>query len=173
MPESIHEKLKRVRKPHVHVTMDIDGDGLPVRELPFVVGVMSDLTGDQEDIKPLEDRRFIDIDRDNINDVMKRFKPELKFKVDNVLSEEETEFLVELGFDSMDDFEPGRIVEQVPLLKKLLEMRNELDELSNVVDRSKGADKLLETLLQNAEERDKLSDAVGSGPDESPKDGDE
>lgn len=171
MAESIHEKLKRVRKPHVHITMDIDGDGLPVRELPFVLGVMSDLTGDQEDIKPLEDRRFIDIDRDNINDVMERLKPELKFKVDNVLSDEDKEFLVELGFNSMEDFEPGRIIEKVPMLKKLLAMRNQLDELSGVVEKSKGMDKLLESILQHAEKLTELSTQVGKASTETPSDG--
>ena len=171
MPESIHEKLKRVRKPHVHITMDIAGDGLPVSELPFVMGVMSDLTGDQEDIKSLEDRKFIDIDRDNINEVMERLKPELQFKVDNVLSDEDTEFLVELGFNSMDDFEPGRIVEQIPMLKKLLAMRNELDELSNVIDKSKGADKLLEGILQDAEKLAGQGGQVGAESQDTPSDG--
>jgi type VI secretion system protein ImpB len=151
--------------------MDIDGDGLPVRELPFVMGVMSDLTGDQEDVKTLEDRKFIDIDRDNINEVMERLKPKLEFKVDNVLSEEETEFLVELGFKSMEDFEPGRIVEQVPMLKKLLEMRNQLDELSNVIDKTKGADKLLESILQDAAKLADLGGQVGAESQDTASDG--
>jgi type VI secretion system protein ImpB len=163
MAESIHQKLSRVRKPHVHITMDIDGDGLPVRELPFVIGVMADLTGDSmEAYKPLEDRQFIEIDRDNFNAVMSRMKPGLSFKVENVLTGEEgaTEFQVDLKFNSMEDFGPGRIVEQVPLLKKLLDARNKLDELSGAIDRSKGGEALLEQILQNADQIGKLGQEV-------------
>jgi type VI secretion system protein ImpB len=166
MAESIHQKLSRVRKPHVHITMDIDGDGLPVRELPFVVGVMSDLTGDSmEAYKPLEDRQFIEIDRDNFNAVMARMKPGLSFKVENTLTDEAgtTEFQVDLKFESMEDFEPGRIVAQVPVLKKLLDARNKLDELAGAVDRSKGGEALLEQILQNADQIGKLGEEIGEG----------
>ena len=122
MPESIHEKLKRVRKPHVHITMDIDGEGLPVHELPFVVGVMGDFVGDpdpDDPPKPLSERKFIDIDRDKFNDVMARLKPRLELKVpDTISGDKDAEFKVELGFKSLSDFHPDQLVQNVPVLEE-------------------------------------------------------
>src|SRR6266568_5744513 len=88
MAESIHEKLKRVRKPRVHITYEVETEGAEIlRELPFVVGVMGDFSGDPTaPLRPLTDRKFIQIDRDNFNEVMASMTPGLKLKVDNTLA---------------------------------------------------------------------------------------
>ena len=123
MAESIHEKLKRVRKPRVHITYDVETEGAVVqKELPFVVGVMGDFSGDPtEPLKSLKDRKFIQVDRDNFNEVMKRMTPGLNLRVENTLTGDGSEMAVQLQFDSIEDFEPANVVKQVEPLKKLLE----------------------------------------------------
>ncbi|MFW5825783.1 MAG: type VI secretion system contractile sheath small subunit, partial [Marinobacter sp.] len=110
--DSIHDKLSRVRKPRVHITYDVETEGAMVKkELPFVVGVMGDFSGNNSEApKPLKDRRFIQIDRDNFDDVMRRMNPRLKLKVDNRLSDDDSQMGVELSFSSMDDFQPAAVV---------------------------------------------------------------
>lgn len=120
---SIHDKLERVRKPRVHIKYEVETDGAVVeRELPFVVGVMGDFSGNPtEPLRPLKDRKFVQIDRDNFNDVMARIAPELNLKVKNTLANDDSEFAVNLKFKSMDDFDPAHVAEQVPALKNLIE----------------------------------------------------
>jgi len=138
MSESIHNRLERVRKPRVHIKYDLETEGAAVeKELPFVVGVMGDFSGKPtEPLKPLKDRKFVQIDRDNFNDVMARMTPGLEYKVQNTLQEGGGDIGVQLKFRSLDDFEPGRVVEQVEPLKKLLETRDKLRDLLTKVDRS-------------------------------------
>src|SRR6185369_11666391 len=106
---SIHDKLERVRKPRVHITYQVETEGAMVeKELPFVVGVLGDFSGKPtEPLKPLKDRKFIQIDRDNFNDVMARMTPGLEFKVDNTLKGDGSQMAVNLKFSKLDDFEPG------------------------------------------------------------------
>ncbi|MBV9655539.1 MAG: type VI secretion system contractile sheath small subunit [Acetobacteraceae bacterium] len=165
MSGSIHEKLSRVRKPRVHITYEVETEGAQVvRELPFVVGVLGDFSGDPtQPLRPLSERKFIQIDRDNFNDVMARLAPGLNLKVDNKLADDGTQMAVDLKFNSMDDFEPGRIVEQVPALKALLETRNKLRDLMSKVDRSDELENLLEQVLKNQEELKALSGELGVG----------
>ena len=127
MSASIHDKLNRVRKPRVHITYEVETEGAQIqRELPFVVGVMGDFSGDPTTpLKPLSERKFIQIDRDNFNDVMSRIGPGLNLKVDNTLAGDGSQMAVNLKFKSLDDFEPGRIVEQVPALKALMDTRQQ------------------------------------------------
>lgn len=160
---SVHEKLARVRKPRVHITYDVETEGAVVaKELPFVVGVLGDLSGDPtEPLKPLRDRKFIQIDRDNFNDVLARMTPGLKLKVENTLADDGSQMAVDLKFKSMADFEPGRVVDQVEPLRKLLETRNQLRDLMSKVDRSEDLEALLERVLQNTEELNKLSGELG------------
>ena len=148
---SIHDKLKRVRKPRVHITYDIETEGAIVnKELPFVVGVLGDFSGhNTEVLKPLKDRRFVQIDRDNFNDVLKRMSPTLSLKVENTLSDDDTEFAVDLSFKSIDDFEPAAIVNQVDPLRKLMETRNKLRDLMTKIDRSEELENVLEEVLSN------------------------
>ncbi|MFI5023469.1 MAG: type VI secretion system contractile sheath small subunit, partial [Alphaproteobacteria bacterium] len=146
MAESIHQKLSRVRKPRVHITYEVETEGAMVlKELPFVVGIMGDFSGDPtQPLKSLKDRKFVQIDRDNINGVMASMTPGLNLKVDNKLADDGSQMAVSLKFNSMDDFEPARVVDQVEPLRKLLETRNKLRDLMSKVDRSENLEVLLE-----------------------------
>jgi type VI secretion system protein ImpB len=163
MAESIHEKLKRVRKPRVHITYDVETEGAEIlRELPFVVGIMGDFSGDPTTpLRPLSERKFIQIDRDNFSEVMARMTPGLNLRVDNKLADDGSEMAVSLKFNSIDDFEPARVAEQVPALKALLETRNKLRDLMSKVDRSEQLESLLEQILTNQNELKSLSDQLG------------
>lgn len=165
MAESVHEKLKRVRKPRVHITYEVETEGAEIlRELPFVVGVMGDFSGDpSEPLRPLSERKFIQIDRDNFNDVMTRMTPGLSLRVDNKLADDGSQMAVQLKFNAIEDFEPGRVAEQVPALKALLETRNKLRDLMSKVDRSEQLESLLEQILQNENELKSLSSELGLG----------
>lgn len=162
--ESVHDKLSRVRKPRVHITYDVETEGAMVKkELPFVVGVMGDFSGNNNtDLKPLKDRRFIQIDRDNFDDVMRRMSPKLAMKVDNKLSDDDSEMSVELEFNGMEDFEPSAIVNQVEPLRQLMETRNRLRDLMTKVDRSEELEELLERVLNNSDDLNALSEELGS-----------
>ena len=163
MAESIHEKLKRVRKPRVHITYEVETEGAEIlRELPFVVGIMGDFSGDPtEPLRPLAERKFIQIDRDNFNEVMARMTPGLNIRVANKLADDGSEMAVALKFNSIEDFEPGRVAEQVPALKALLETRNKLRDLMSKVDRSDQLESLLEQILKNENELKSLSGELG------------
>ena len=168
MAESIHEKLKRVRKPRVHITYEVETEGAEIlRELPFVVGIMGDFSGDPtQQLRPLSERKFIQIDRDNFNEVMARMTPGLNLRVDNKLADDGSQMAVSLKFDSIDDFEPARVAEQVPALKALLETRNKLRDLMSKVDRSEELEGLLEQVLKNDDELKSLSSQLGLGKQE-------
>lgn len=163
MPESVQSKLSRVRKPRVHITYDVETEGaVVVKELPFVVGVMGDFSGTPtEPLKPLKDRKFVSIDRDSFDEVMKRMTPGLQMRVANTLADDGSELAVNLKFSSIEDFEPARIVEQVEPLKKLLDTRNKLRELLSAVDRADNLEGELEKLLQDAEQLKKLAGEMG------------
>ncbi|HQT66932.1 MAG: type VI secretion system-associated protein [Rhodospirillales bacterium 20-60-12] len=163
MSASIHQKLNRVRKPRVHITYDVETDGAQIeRELPFVMGIMGDFSGDPtQPLKPMADRKFIQIDRDNFNDVMARMTPGLKLKVDNKLADDGSQMAVDLKFNSIEDFDPTSIVNQVPALKSLLETRNKLRDLMSKADRSDALEGLLEQVLQNNAELKELSSQLG------------
>jgi type VI secretion system protein ImpB len=163
MAESIHEKLKRVRKPRVHITYEVETEGAEIlRELPFVVGILGDFSGDPtEPLRPLSERKFIQIDRDNFNDVMARMTPGLNIRVDNKLADDGSQMAVALKFNSIEDFEPGRVAEQVPALKALLDTRNKLRDLMSKVDRSEQLENLLEQILKNEGELKSLSGQLG------------
>ncbi|MDT7949881.1 MAG: type VI secretion system contractile sheath small subunit [Acetobacteraceae bacterium] len=165
MSASIHDKLNRVRKPRVHITYEVEtGDAQIKRELPFVMGVMGDFSGDPTTpLRPLADRKFIQIDRDNFDDVMSRVGPGLKLKVDNTLAGDGSQMAVDLKFNSIEDFEPGRVVQQVPALKALMDTRNKLRDLMSKVDRSEELEGLLEQVLQNENELKSLSGQLGLG----------
>jgi type VI secretion system protein ImpB len=163
MSGSIHDKLNRVRKPRVHIKYDVETEGAQIeRELPFVMGIMGEFSGDPTKPLPsLSDRKFVQIDRDNFNDVMARIGPGLKLKVDNTLAGDGSQMSVDLKFNAIEDFEPGRIVEQVPALKALMETRNKLRDLMSKVDRSEELENLLEQVLQNEGELKSLSGQLG------------
>jgi len=161
--ESTQHKLDRVRPPRVHITYDVEiGDAIEMKELPFVLGVLSDLSGKPDEALPrLRDRKFVDIDRDNFSDVMKGSKPRLAFKVDNKLTNDDSKMGVELRFNNMDDFEPEQVVNQVEPLRKLLEVRRQLSDLLAKTD---GNDKLvdrLQEIISNTELLQKVGQEAG------------
>lgn len=160
---AVHKKLERVRKPRVHITYDVETGGAAVKkELPFVVGVLGDFSGNPTTpLKPLKDRKFTQIDRDNFNDVMSKVAPELNMKVQNTLAGDGSEMAVTLKFNSMEDFEPGRVIQQVEPLRRLLETRNKLNDLLSKADRSEELEGLLEDVLKNSEQLKKLKGELG------------
>jgi type VI secretion system protein ImpB len=168
MSASVHAKLDRVRKPRVHITYDVETEGAAiVRELPFVMGVMGDFSGDPTaPLQSMTDRKFVQIDRDNFNDVMARMNPGLKLRVDNKLSEAGGQMAVDLKFNAIEDFEPARVAQQVPALRALMETRAKLRDLMSKVDRSEELEGLLEKVLQNETELKTLSGQLGIEPKE-------
>jgi type VI secretion system protein ImpB len=149
--ESLQKKVGRVRPPRVHITYDVQvGDAIEKRDLPFVVGVMADLSGMPEKPLPaIAKRKFVSIDRDNVNDVMKKIGPRLAFKVQNRLSEDDTKLNVELRFESMDDFQPAKIAQQITPLRKLLELRSSLANLRSSLIGNDKLEGLLQEMIQN------------------------
>lgn len=164
--ESVHRKLERVRKPRVHITYAVETEGaVEVKDLPFVVGVMGDFAGDStKPLRPLRDRKFTTIDRDNLNDVMASLNPGLNLRVENTLAGDGTELAVNLAFNAIEDFEPARVAQQIAPLRKLLETRNELRDLLTKVDRSEDLENILDKILQNSEELKNFSASLGIAP---------
>ncbi len=160
---SVHDKLNRVRKPRVHITYDVETEGAMVqKELPFVVGVLGDFSGDPtEELKPLGDRKFVQIDRDNFDQIMARMTPGVKLKVDNTLADDGSQMSVELGFKSMADFEPAAVVARVEPLRKLMDARNQLRDLLSKADRSENLESLLEQILANEDNLKALGSELG------------
>lgn len=167
MAESLQHKLDRVRRPRVQITYDVEtGGAQEIKELPFVVGVMADLSGQPKDApKPLKERKFVPIDRDNFNQVLEKSAPRVALQVPNTLSEEKDSMLnVELNFKSLDDFEPAAVANQVPALKQLLDMR---DQLNQLLGKMEGNDKLAELLgdiLNNNDQAKELAGELGVAP---------
>lgn len=167
MAESIHRKLERVRPPRVNISYDVEvGDAIEMRELPFVMGVLADLTGQPVGEQPrLKDRKFVEVTPDNFDDVLKSMKPHLSFKVDNKLSDspEATKIGVDLNFQSMDDFSPERVAQQVDPLKKLLELRQQLADLRGSLQGNDKLDEILQSTLNDADKMAQLKKEMGEG----------
>lgn len=165
MSNSVHDKLKRVRKPRVHITYDVETNGaMETKEIPYVVGVLGDFSGNSDVAKKsLKERRFIDLKKDKFDQVMARLEPGVKMKVDDVLSGEEgKQFGVDLKFRSMEDFEPEKIVEQVEPLRKLMETRNQLRDLMAKADGSEELELLLEQILNDEGKLSELQAQLGT-----------
>ncbi len=151
--ESLQKKVGRVRPPRVQITYDVQvGDAIEKRDLPFVVGVLADLAGmPEKPLPPIAKRKFVNVDRDNLNDVMKKIGPRLAFKVPNRLSEDDTRLNVELKFENMDDFQPAKVAQQITPLRKLLELRSSLANLRASLIGNEKLDNLLQEVIQNQE----------------------
>jgi len=149
--ESTQHKLDRIRKPRVHLTYDVEvGGAIQVKELPFVMGVLADLSGKPaQPLAPVDDRKFLDIDVDNFDSRMKALKPRAAFQVPNTLTGEGN-ISVELTFESMDDFSPAAVAQKVDALSKLLEARQQLSNLITYMDGKSGAEDLVSKLLQDS-----------------------
>jgi len=160
--ESIYKKKGRVRPPRVHIEYEVELNGAMVmKELPFVVGVMADLSGNPAEPLPKpRDRKFAEIDRDNFDDVLKSMQPRLAYKVDNTLAGDGSELSVELNFQKMDDFSPENVAKQVKPLGDLLEVRKQLKALLSKTEGNDRLEELLEAMLENEEMREKLKGAL-------------
>ncbi|MEA1899525.1 MAG: type VI secretion system contractile sheath small subunit [Thermodesulfobacteriota bacterium] len=161
--ESLQHTLDRVRSPRVQITYDVEiGDAIEMKEIPFVIGVLSDLSGKPDEPLPkLKDRKFVEIDRDNFNNVLEGMKPRLAFKVDNKLTEENTKMAVELRFKSIDDFHPERVADQITPVRKLVEARQKLSDLLNKLDGNDKLDELLQDVITSTDSLQKLGDEIG------------
>jgi type VI secretion system protein ImpB len=151
--ESLQHKLDRVRRPRVQITYDVEtGGAMQKIELPFVVGVLADLSAQRlEPLPPLKERKFIPIDRDNFNEVMEKAAPRLALKVQNRLTDDDTRLAVELRFNHIDDFEPDRVARQIAPLRELLEMRQRLTQLLAKMEGNDKLDQLLADVLSNTQ----------------------
>ena len=169
--ESLQHKLDRVRAPRVQITYDVEiGDAIEMKEIPFAVGVLADLSGKPEDPLPrLKDRKFIEIDRDNFDKVLKGMKPRLAYQVENKLTGGDTKMGVELRFKSLEDFHPERVAEQVQPLKKLVDARTKLSGLLNKLDGNDKLDEILQKVISDTEALQKLGQEAGAGKTEEEK----
>ncbi len=164
MPESFQHKLDRVRSPRVQITYDVETNGAMVKkELPFVVGIMADLSGHREEkeLGALKDRKFVEIDRDNIDSVMNDAAPTLNVSVDNKLSDDNSQLRLSLQFKSMEDFEPAKVAEQVAPLKELLDMRKRLDEVISRITTNSQLESVLQDVLANSDKVKELAKQMG------------
>ena len=158
--ESTQHKLDRVRPPRVQITYDVEiGDAIEMKDLPFVAGIMADLSGKPEEPLPkVKERKFVQIDRDNFNEVLEKSKPRLAFRVDNKLQDDDTKLNVELKFKNIDDFEPANVVKQVEPMRKLFEARKRLSDLLAKLDGNDELDALLQDVTANTESLQKIKE---------------
>jgi len=163
MADSQQQALGRIRRPRVHITYDVEtGGAMQKVELPFVVGVMADLSGQpKEALRPIKERKFTNIDRDNFNDVLARSAPRLAMKVDNKLTAEDTKLAVELNFKNIEDFEPAKVAEQIGPLKELLDMRHRLTQLLSKMEGNDKLEQLLADVMGNTEKAMALAKEMG------------
>ena len=162
--ESLQHTLDRVRAPRVQITYDVEvGDAIEMKEIPFVVGVLSDLSGKPDEPLPkLKDRKFVEIDRDNFDTVLAGMKPRLAFRADNKLTDDDSKMAVELRFKSMDDFHPEHVAEQIKPVRKLVEARKRLSDLLNKLDGNDKLDELLQDVISSTDALEKLGAEAGA-----------
>ena len=161
--ESIQHKIDRIRPPRVQITYDVEvGGALELKELPFVVGVLGDFVGKPEEPLPgVKQRKFVEVDRDNFDQVLSGMKPRLAFTTENKLQDDGSKMGVELKFNSIEDFEPDNVVQQVEPLRKLVDARQKLSDLLSKMDGNDKLESLLTDVLSNADKQKELSDALG------------
>lgn len=166
--ESRQHTLDRVRAPRVQITYDVEvGDAVEKKELPFVMGVLGDFTGQPvEPLPKLKDRKFVNIDRDNFNDVLKGMKPHLAYRSDNTLAEDGSQLSVDLSFRSIADFEPANVAAQIEPLRKLMEIRSKLSDLKNKMYSNERLGEVLQEILEDADKLQALGKETGFGAEE-------
>ncbi len=164
--ESTQHKLDRVRPPRVQITYDVEvGDAIEIKELPFVMGVLGDFTGQPEQPLPrLRDRKFTEVNPDNFDTVLEGMKPHLAFSVENKLSEdpEAGQLKVDLHFKSMDDFSPENVAKQVKPLKELMDLRQRLSDLRGTLQTNDKLDEVLMETMKDKGKMDKLKQELGT-----------
>jgi type VI secretion system protein ImpB len=164
--ESVQKKLERVRPPRVNISYEVEtGGAIELKELPFVMGVLGDFTGQPtEPLAKLKDRKFVDVNPDNFDEVLASMKPHLSFSVANKLSEdpEAGKLGVELQFESLDDFAPDQVARQVKPLREMLELRTKLADLRGTLQGNDKLDEILQATLGDEEKVKKLQSEIGS-----------
>ena len=172
MAESFQQRRKRQRPARVNITYDVEtGGAILKRELPFIMGVMADLSGDGADELPdIADRQFTELTPDNFDKVLRGMKPRLQYAVDNKLEPDSQDKIgIELSFESFADFSPERIAEQVDPLKKLLDKRQDLADLKGKLATNRKLNKALQEALGDDDKKARLKDeleAAGPGDDD-------
>jgi type VI secretion system protein ImpB len=165
MAKSVQQKLTRVRPPRVHITTDVEtGGAIEMKELPFVVGVLGDFSGQPLEALPtVRDRKFVEITPDNFDAVLESMKPHLALTVDNKLqpnNPDSGKLKLDLTFKSLEDFEPQRIAEQVPALKELLDLRTKLGDLKGSFQGNPNFEEQLDEIVRSTEKRAQLAGEI-------------
>jgi type VI secretion system protein ImpB len=166
--ESGQKFIRRNRPPRVHITYENPANAEEKVEIPFVMGVMADLSGNAPGIEKAEiaQRKFLEFDMDNLDARMAAIQPGVMFSVENKLVEDSGQKMgIELRFDKMADFEPAAIAKQVPALAKLLEARMQLSNLQRYVDGKVAAEEQLRKLLADPQLMLALKNRT-AGPDD-------
>lgn len=165
MADSTQKKLERVRPPRVAISYEVDtGGAIEKKELPFLMGVLGDFSGQPTEPLPrLKERKFVEVTPDNFDDVLASMKPHLQFSVENKLSEDADapKLGVDLNFRSMDDFSPDAVARQVKPLKALLDLRTQLSDLRGSLQTNEKLDEVLQATLGDAEKLNKLRGELG------------
>ncbi len=165
--DSVQKRLEKVRPPRVQLTYDVEiGDAIEQKEIPFVTGVLADFTGQADPNKPLpklKDRKFVSVDLDNFDEVMKGMAPKASYRIKNELSPDGGEFAVNLAFDKIEDFRPEAVVLQVEPLRKLLDARTKLADLRNKMAGNEKLEDILGDVLSNTEKLEKLGKEATKG----------
>ncbi len=161
--ESRQHTLDRVRAPRVQITYDVEiGDAIEKKELPFVMGVIADVSGQpNEPLPKLKDRKFVNIDRDNFNDVLKGATPCLAYGVENTLAGDDSQLSVNISFKSIGDFEPAQVAAQVEPLRKLMEIRAKLSDLKNKMYSNERLGEVLQDILDDTTRLQALGKETG------------
>ena len=166
--ESIQHKIDRIRPPRVQITYDVEvGGAIEMKELPFVIGVLGDFVGKPEEaLPPIKNRKFVEVDRDNFDQVLAGMKPRLSYTTENKLQNDGSKVGVELKFNSIEDFEPDKVVQQVEPLRKLVEARQKLSDLLSKMDGNDKLETILSDVISNADKQKELSSDLGIGAKE-------
>jgi type VI secretion system protein ImpB len=148
--QSSQKFIARNRAPRVQIEYDVEVYGAEKKiQLPFVMGVMADLSGNPADpLPPVADRKALEIDVDNFDDRLKAMKPRVAFRVPNTLTGD-GELSIDISFDSMDDFSPAAVARKVGALNKLLQTRTQLANLITYMDGKSGAEELIKKALED------------------------
>ena len=167
MADSTQKKLERVRPPRIQISYEVEtGGAIEMKELPFLMGVLGDFTGQPtEPLAKLKDRKFVEVTPDNFDDVLASMKPHLAFTVENKLSDEADapKLGIDLNFRSLDDFSPEGVARQVKPLRELLELRTQLADLRGSLQTNDKLDEVLQATLGDAAKMDKLRAELGLG----------
>jgi type VI secretion system protein ImpB len=158
--ESVHAKLSRVRSPRVHVTYDVEiGGAIELKEIPFVMGIMADLSGQPADPLPkVKDRRFVEITPDNYSAVMESMKPRVAFSVENRLTEDSGagNLGVDLTFKSLEDFEPEQVARRIGPLRELMELRTQLSDLVGTLQGNEKLERILQEIINDSSQMERV-----------------